>query len=137
MEENPLFYEIQPKPIKLEDSEVMEISQSNKYVNPFDLSLNAQVILETAKIDEERKKSELDVVRIEGQPKAIEAHNSMARKFKLGAVNMKVAAYRDKYESYLKLHNNTSQKEVWNIYDHVANELMKEALNEVLQKMVT
>lgn len=61
----------------------------------------------------------------------------MARKYKLGAPNPKIAAYRDKYENYLKLHNNTSSREVWNIYDHIANELMKEQLNDVLQKMVT
>ena len=61
----------------------------------------------------------------------------MARKYKLGPANPKIAAYRDKYENYLKIHNNTSSKEVWNIYDHIANELMKEQLNDVLHKMVT
>jgi len=110
---------------------MLEISR-DKYVNPFDLSLNAQQILENAKIDEEQKKSDIDQINLEGDPKSLETHNSMARKYKLGPVNPKIAAYRDKYENYLKVHNNTSSKEVWNIYDHIANELMKEQLDSVL-----
>ena len=31
------------------------------------------------------------------------------------------------------MHNNTSTKEVWKIYDHIAEELMKEKLSEVLE----
>jgi hypothetical protein len=104
---------------------MVEISR-DKYVNPFDLSLNAQQILENAKIDEEQKKSDMDQIKFEGDAKNPESHNSMARKYKLGPSNPKIAAYRDKYENYLKVHNNTSSKEVWNIYDHIANELMKE-----------
>ena len=46
----------------------MEISR-DKYVNPFDLSLNAQQILENAKIDEEQKKSDIDQINLEGDPK--------------------------------------------------------------------
>lgn len=46
-----ITYDIQPKPIKVENQEILEISK-DKYVNPFDLSLNAQHILENAKIDE-------------------------------------------------------------------------------------
>ena len=37
----------------------------------------------------------------------------------------------------MKKHNNTSTKEVWKIYDHIAQELMKECMGEVLQSMVT
>ena len=35
------------------------------------------------------------------------------------------------------MHNKTSTKEVWKIYDHIAQELMKEKLNEVLQDVIT
>lgn len=131
-----ITYDIQPKAITVENEQILEISR-DKYVNPFDLSLNAQQILENAKIDEEQKKSDLDQIQMEGEPKGIPAHNSIARKYKLGPVNPKIQAYRDKYENYLKVHNNTSSKEVWNIYDHIANELMNEQLDKVLQNMVT
>ena len=111
--------------------------QVSKYTNPFDLSLNAQQILENAKLDEEQKKDDIDQIKLEGDPKGGEPYHSQARKYKLGPQNLKIAAYRDKYENYLKLHNNTSSKEVWNVYDHIANELMNEQLEGVLQKMVT
>ena len=64
----------------------------------------------------------------------------MARKYKLslsGAQKEKIQYNREKYENFLKLHNNTSSKEVWKIYDHIANELMREQLNKVLENMVT
>jgi len=41
----------------------------------------------------------------------------------------RLTAYRDKYERFLRQHNNTSTKEVWKIYDHIAAELMREQLN--------
>jgi hypothetical protein len=74
----------------------------------------------------------------------IEAYNSSEaanRKFKAmplpqAALN-RISQYRDKYDSFLKLHNNTSSKEVWKIYDHIASELFREKLNEVLNQLVT
>ena len=49
----------------------------------------------------------------------------------------RLTAYRDKYERFLRQHNNTSTKEVWKIYDHIAAELMREQLNQALQIIVT
>jgi hypothetical protein len=49
----------------------------------------------------------------------------------------KLQLYREKYDNYLKMHNKTSTKEVWKIYDHIAQELMKEKLNEVLESVIT
>lgn len=69
------------------------------------------------------------------------SYNSRARKYKLGTIPKdtmnKITQYRTKYEQFLKLHNNSSQKELWTIYDHVANDLMKEQLEEVINRMVT
>ena len=63
------------------------------------------------------------------------------RKYQLGAMQparmAQITGYRDKYERYLRLHNNTAAKEVWKIYDHIASELMREQVNIVLQEMVT
>lgn len=50
--------------------------------------------------------------------------------YKLGGLSKAneqgIAAYREKYGRFLELHNNTRSKEVWKIYDHIANELMRE-----------
>jgi len=35
-----------------------------------------------------------------------------------------IALYRDKYEKFLKLHNNTANKDVWKIYDHIAADIL-------------
>lgn len=137
----------QPKSIKLgDDDELHEISTSQAYVNPFDeaanqigLSLNSQQILENHRIDEQAKKQDMDQIQLVGDQKEISAHNSLQRKYQctLTATQKEKIAYnRSKYESFLKLHNNTASKEVWKIYDHIANELMKEQMNNVLDQMV-
>ena len=67
-----------------------------------------------------------------------EAANRMYVAMPLPQVSFnRIKLYREKYDSFLKLHNNTSSKDVWKIYDHIAAELMRENLNEVLQQMVT
>ena len=69
------------------------------------------------------------------------SYNSRARKWKLGNIPKdtmnKITQYRTKYEQFLKLHNNSSQKEVWDIYDRIAEDLMEEQLNEVINRAVT
>lgn len=59
-----------------------------------------------------------------------------ARKWKVDLksdVVHSIQLYREKYERYLKTVNNTANKDVWKVYDHVAedlfNELMGQALN--------
>lgn len=39
---------------------------------------------------------------------------------------------RKEYEKFLKLHNNTSNKEVWKVYDHLAADLVNEVLGEIM-----
>ena len=36
--------------------------------------------------------------------------------------------YREKYEGYLKIHNNTANKEVWKVYDHLMDDLYHEIM---------
>lgn len=120
-----------------------------KYQNPFEvgsgaqqhLSLNTQNILEQKRLDNQLQNQAQDIELVGGQTDEIAPYNSRARKWKLGTIpkdNMnKISQYRTKYEQFLKLHNNSSQKEVWNIYDHIANDLMKEQLEEVINRMVT
>lgn len=37
-----------------------------------------------------------------------------------------IKGYREKYEKFLKIHNNTCNKEVWTIYDHLTDDLYHE-----------
>lgn len=39
---------------------------------------------------------------------------------------------REKYERYLKTTNNTANREVWRVYDHVADDLFAELLGQAL-----
>ena len=39
---------------------------------------------------------------------------------------------REKYERYLKTNNNTANREVWRVYDHVAEDLFAELLGQAL-----
>ena len=65
-----------------------------------------------------------------------------ARKWKVDIksdVVHSIQLYREKYERYLKTVNNTANKDVWKVYDHVAedlfNELMGQALNLAAKDM--
>ena len=39
---------------------------------------------------------------------------------------------RERYDKYLKLHNNTSNRQVWKVYDHLAADLLHDVLSEVM-----
>ena len=39
-----------------------------------------------------------------------------------------IQSYKDKYEKFLKIHNNTCQKDVWKIYDHLTDDIFHEVL---------
>ena len=39
---------------------------------------------------------------------------------------------REQYDKWLKLHNNTSNKKVWEAYDHIAADLTHEILSELM-----
>jgi hypothetical protein len=42
-----------------------------------------------------------------------------------------IEKYRKEFEKFLIIHNNTSNKEVWKIYDHVTNDIFSEVFAEV------
>jgi hypothetical protein len=42
------------------------------------------------------------------------------------ATMQSITLYREKYEKYLKMHNNTANKEVWKVYDHIAADIFHE-----------
>ena len=95
--------------------------------------------------DERERKNAMNAhvskdITLEGAIKPI-PYNSRARKYKLKGLSdpqdFKLTQYREKYDKFLKLNNNTSTKEVWKIYDHVAGELTKEQVDKVLNEMVT
>lgn len=39
---------------------------------------------------------------------------------------------RDAWNTWLKQHNNTNNKKVWEVYDHLASDLMQEILSELM-----
>ena len=90
------------------------------------------MILEQDNFDKERKEAnQIQEITLSGLAPATRLpYNSRARKYKLKGLSdvqdFKLHQYREKYDKFLKLHNNTSTKEVWKIYDHIAAELMKE-----------
>jgi len=43
-----------------------------------------------------------------------------------------IVLYREKYEKYLKLHNNTANKDVWKVYDHIAADIFHELYSQAL-----
>ena len=43
-----------------------------------------------------------------------------------------IVLYREKYEKYLKLHNNTANKDVWKVYDHIAADIFHELFGQAL-----
>ena len=105
------------------------------------MSINAQMILENDNFEKEQKNaSQNEEIILSGEYKPV-PYNSRARKYKLKGLtepqDFKLSQYREKYEKFLKLHNNTATKEVWKIYDHISAELMKEQMDKVLNDMCT
>ena len=47
-----------------------------------------------------------------------------------------ITLYREQYERYLKQHNNTANRDVWRVYDHLAGELFSELYSEVMKSVV-
>ena len=43
-----------------------------------------------------------------------------------------IVLYREKYEKYLKIHNNTASKDVWKVYDHIAADIFHELFSQAL-----
>jgi hypothetical protein len=37
-----------------------------------------------------------------------------------------ITLYKEKFDKYLKMHNNTSNKDVWKIYDHLTDDIFHE-----------
>ena len=46
-----------------------------------------------------------------------------------------ITEYRDKYDKFLKTHNNTSKKEVWKVYDHLTDDLFHEILAATMKEV--
>lgn len=46
-----------------------------------------------------------------------------------------IQLYREKYERYLKTHNNTANRDVWRVYDHIADDLFHEMYNDALKQV--
>lgn len=68
-------------------------------------------------------------IQIQGEK---DAKYEIKRKYKVEfdpEVVHNITVYREKYEKYLKMHNNTASKDVWKIYDHIAADIFYELYN--------
>ena len=153
---------MQPKPMRMgpHDGSLaeMSISQSTSqpkqaYINPFDvpaaqssLSIAAQHVLDRQKdkstFDSQTNATaalQMDVTAADKT--AMDNYQPKPRKYKLGGLKPdqlhRITKYRERYGQYLQLHNNSKQKEVWKIYDHITDQLMAECVDEVLHAVVT
>lgn len=116
----------QPKAIEINLDEIREIQTSTggEYQNPF-ARIDPLVTFSKGADDQSQK------FRIDVDPKAsvprrkwkADISEEVARRIQIG---------RADYEKYLKLNNNTSNREVWKVYDHLAADLMNELLAEIL-----
>ena len=48
------------------------------------------------------------------------------------SVRLSITSQRDKYVTYLKRVNGTANKEVWQVYDHLAADLFQDCLRELM-----
>lgn len=142
---------LQPKPMRMgpHDGSLgeMSISQSTSlpkqpYINPFDmaaaqssLSIAAQHVLDRQKdqaaLDSQTNAATAFQMDVTGADKtALENYEPKPRKYKLGGLTpaqlQKITKYKERYGQFLQLHNNSKQKEVWKIYDHITDQLMAE-----------
>lgn len=72
-------------------------------------------------------------IKIEGE--ANDQKGYKKRKWKIDLdddICRKIQSYRADYDKHLKLHNNTSNREVWKVYDHLAADLTNELLGEIM-----
>ena len=46
-----------------------------------------------------------------------------------------ITLYREKYEKFLKMHNNTANKDVWKAYDHIAADIFHELYSQALSNV--
>ena len=46
-----------------------------------------------------------------------------------------ITLYKEKYERFLKTHNNTANKDVWKIYDHIAADIFHEVYAQALKQV--
>ena len=44
-----------------------------------------------------------------------------------------IVANKDKFDRFLRVHNNTSNKEVWKIYDHLTDDLFHEIYADAIK----
>lgn len=72
-------------------------------------------------------------MKIEGEANDQRGYKKRKWKIELSDdIMRKIQSYRGEYEKHLKLHNNTANKEVWKVYDHLAADLTNEVLGEIM-----
>ena len=116
--------------VKFDDSVMAEASHDKlqqSYQNPFE---RADAFMKTLTQQTKSKPT----IEIDGAAD-IENAGLIKRKWRIDIdkeIIRNIEEGREKYDKYLKLHNNTSNKQVWKVYDHLAADLTHDVLNEIL-----
>ena len=114
-----------PRPIEIIFDEVRELPiQSGEYQNPF---TQVDPLVTFSKGQEEPAAQ----IKIDGEREKV----VNKRKWKVDIadeITRRIQSSRADYEKYLKLNNNTSNKEVWKVYDHLAADLTNELLGQIM-----
>ena len=100
---------------------------TQSYTNPFE---RADAFMKKITTDAKSGRE----VEIQGAMDA-EAMTYTKRKWKVDIdkeVLSRIESGRDQYDKWLKLVNNSSNKKVWEVYDHLAADLTHEVLSELM-----
>jgi hypothetical protein len=118
----------------LEESLTSSAAKKAKYENPFNSSIDAFSL--RLKPNQSHQPAHIEFQKEELK------YEEPKRAYRVDLDSQTVhniVLYREKYEKYLKLHNNTASKDVWKVYDHIAadifNELYGQALTNVQKDM--
>ena len=111
------------------NGDMEDIKVGDSYQNPFARN-------DVFAKDKVQKSSVVEPVEIQGGDK--ESAGYKKRKWRIDIPEKKLKSIekgREDYNAFLKTNNNTSNREVWKVYDHVTADLFNDVLNEVMQTL--
>ena len=114
--------EITPEEKGLFEEEVAASKNSQSYTNPFQ---RADAFMKST------SSNKLEMVGSQDRPES----GYVARKWKVQIDKealIRIEQGRSAWDKWLKAHNNTSNKKVWEVYDHLAADLAHEALRDIM-----
>ena len=128
----------QPKPLQLDlNGDMEEIDPAplkdapigDSYQNPF-------ARLDPFSKGSMTKSQPTDPVEIHGGDKESAGYNKRKWRVEISQAKLQsIEKAREDYNRFLKENNNTSNREVWKVYDHLTADLFNDVLTEVMQTL--